>query len=589
MEQLPLFLAFLFLPLLIAAVWQYRKNFNRAEVSALGRSESDPLVLASVEEDRASSRTAQILNTPITLARVPAEYLMQHFSGQLSTREQALLLAIQRNLDRLAEITQEMQLARPPGQTSFAVFHLPFFVAEMRNCFEPMAKSRDIRFQPVLDIEPDTEVLLTDTLKFDKIVLNLLVNAFHYTPEGGEIRLLLHTRQLADRSVRLSCTVSDTGPALAAADLPHLERWQYRGGVESAVSRAGAGLLLSAEIARALGGALQAANTAEGGAAFTVSVCCAKASLQAPSADREDSALAGALWADSPEGVLHIVEDDSEMLEMLKTGLSPCFHIETYNTAEAFLQAAVKHAGSGRVTFDAVLIDLTLPGMGGLELLRSIREHSLLHTIPVVVLTAGSLAANREQAFQLGADDYILKPFKMQELRIRLRNAMQRYSTRAVGSPENGARRDAMKKLPVEARVSTGKLILDTIPNKKREWFVALLQIIEDNLDDEQLSVPFLARKMAVSERQLFRLIKESTGFSPNQLVQEIRLGKALHLLEDRADLSVSDIAQQIGMSNPSYFAIAFKKRFRKSPSDFRKQYGDWGLGIGDWGLGIED
>jgi DNA-binding response OmpR family regulator/signal transduction histidine kinase len=571
MEQLSLFLAFLFLPLLIAVIWQYRKNSERVDVSAYGQAGSDRLAPVPVEEDRASSQIAQVLNIPITLARVPAEYLLQHFSGQLSGREQSLLVAIQRNLDRLTEITQEMQLARNPGQTPFSAFSLPSFVAEMRSCFEPMAKSRDIRFQPVLDIEPDTEVLLTDTLKFDKIVLNLLVNAFHFTPEGGEIRLQLHTRQLPDRSIRLSCTVSDSGAALSAADLPHPGRWQYRGGVESAINRAGAGLLLSTEIARSLDGTLQAANLDSGGVAFTVSICCAKASRQAAPAEQRDPEVDGALLSDQPEGVLHIVEDDTEMLEMLKAGLSPCFHIETYSTAEAFLQAAVKHAGSGRVTFDAVLIDLTLPGMSGLELLQSIREHSLLHTIPVVVLTASSLTSNREQAYHLGADDYILKPFRMQELRIRLRNAMRRFSARAIASPENGARRDVTKKLPAESRVSPGKLILDTIPNKKREWFVELLQIIEDNLDDEQLSVPFLARKMAVSERQLFRLIKESTGFSPNQLVQEIRLGKALHLLEDRADLSVSDIAQQIGMSNPSYFAIAFKKRFRKSPSDFRK------------------
>ncbi len=571
MEPLPLFLAFLFLPLLAAIIWQYRKNFLRVDISGVGHLGSDAPAPVSAEQGRVSSQMAQVLTTPITLARVPAEYLLQHYSGQLSAREQSLLVAIQRNLDRLSEITQEMQLSRDPGQTPFSVFHLPSYVAEMRRCFEPMAKSRDIRFQPLLHLEPDTEALLADTLKFDKIVLNLLVNAFHYTPEGGEICLMLHTRQLTDRSVQLSCTVSDTGPALAAADLAHPGRWQYRGGTEAGMGRSGAGLMLSHEIARAMDGSLHAANTEEGGAAFTVSVRCAKASMQPAAAGKRAAEPANLPSPQSPEGVLHIIEDDLDMLELLKMGLSPCFHIETYNSAEAFLQSAVKHAGSGRIAFDAVLVDLTLPGMSGLELLQNIREHSLLKNIPVVVLTASSLAANREQAYQLGADDYIVKPFQMQELRIRLRNAVQRFSSRAAVSLEHGARRDATKKIPAEARISPGKLILDTVPNKKREWFAELLQVIEDNLDDEQLSVPFLARKMAVSERQLFRLIKESTGFSPNQLVQEIRLGKALHLLEDHADMSIGDIAQQIGMGNPSYFAIAFKKRYRKSPSDFRK------------------
>ncbi|MGI9160952.1 MAG: hybrid sensor histidine kinase/response regulator transcription factor, partial [Saprospiraceae bacterium] len=475
-----------------------------------------------------------------------------------------------RNLDRLSEIAQEMQLARDSGQTPLYNLHLPSFVAEMRSCFDPMAKSRDIRFQPILDLEPDTDTLLLDTLKFDKIVLNLLVNAFHRAPEGGEICLILHTRQMPDRSVQLVCTISDTGPAIAGADLSHPGHWHHRGS-ESATGRAGAGLMLSVEIARAMDGALQASNIEGGGAAFTLSVRCTKASMQQTPSARRLPEPAGQQLPASPEGVLHIVEDDPEMLEMLKIGLSPCFQVETYSTAEAFLQSAVKYAGSGRIAFDAVLIDLTLPGMSGLELLQSIREHALLKNIPVVVFTAASLASNREKAYQLGADDYILKPFQMQELRIRLRNAVQRFSARAAVSPESGARRDKTNKLPTEARVSPGKLILDTVPIRKKEWFTELLGVVEENIEDEQLSVPFLARKMAVSERQLFRLIKESTGYSPNQLVQEIRLGKALHLLEDRADLSVSDIAQQIGMSNPSYFAIAFKKRFRKSPSDFRK------------------
>lgn len=97
-----------------------------------------------------------------------------------------------------------------------------------------------------------------------------------------------------------------------------------------------------------------------------------------------------------------------------------------------------------------------------------------------------------------------------------------------------------------------------------------LLRLIEDNLQNEQLNIPLLSDYMSVSKRQLFRIVKETTGLSPNQLIQEIRLAKAFQLLDQQPKLSVADIAYSVGMANPSYFTTAFKKHFNKSPSAFK-------------------
>jgi AraC-like DNA-binding protein len=115
-----------------------------------------------------------------------------------------------------------------------------------------------------------------------------------------------------------------------------------------------------------------------------------------------------------------------------------------------------------------------------------------------------------------------------------------------------------------------------TLPNllinafNKKQWMAQLLRLIEDNLQDEQMNIPSLSDKMSVSKCQLFRNVNETTGLSPNQLIQEIRLAKAYQLLQKQTKLSVADIAYSVGMANPSYFTTAFKKRFNKSPLEFK-------------------
>ena len=262
-----------------------------------------------------------------------------------------------------------------------------------------------------------------------------------------------------------------------------------------------------------------------------------------------------------PAGILHIIQADYELTVWLKACLNGYFTIHTYPSGDIFLQFLEQNAGTKPIGIDAVLIDFMLPDMDGFELFLTIRQHALLKNIPIVALSANCHPDIRDKALYLGVYDYITKPFSINELRLRLLNALRRsktYSGEGTFLFAEGLLTPLSQKF------------LQNIPDNKKKWMAQLLRLIEDNLQNEQMNIPLLSDYMSVSKRQLFRIIKESTGLSPNQLIQEIRLDKALHLLEGRSDMSVSDIAYSVGMVNPSYFATAFKKRFNKSPSAFK-------------------
>ena len=201
--------------------------------------------------------------------------------------------------------------------------------------------------------------------------------------------------------------------------------------------------------------------------------------------------------------------------------------------------------------------------MDGFELLHTIRENYILQNVPVIAFSTNRHPNIRDKALYNGVDDYLGIPFSVNELRLRILNILRRakwYSKEVTTS------------YPLVPEISGpfSQKFLQNIPDNKKPWMAQLLRLIEDNLQNEQLNVPLLANNMSVSNRQLFRIVKESTGLAPNQLIQEIRLNKALQLLGNQSDLSVSEVAYTVGMSNPSYFATAFKRRFQKNPFSYR-------------------
>ena len=549
----PLFFGIVYL------ILQRKKQFSISQTGV-----PDMRYKNSTTREEVLAHVTSNMTTPLTLARVPTDFLLSQPHASLPPSTIQMLNAIRHNLNRLEVVIHEVNMLKEAESLKFKTFHLPSYAAEIRDSFEPMFKSKYIRFGKTLDLEANTEYLQTDTLKFEKILLTMILHSFYHTPDYGDISLQIRTRSLPDGTVHLSCTVTDTGPVIPKEDLPYPGRWHYRRGPHQPGNQNGSSMLIHAGIAHAMGGSLTAASPESGGAAITLSVRCLAGYPNYSSNKRLPQSIISGQVPDKPVGTLHIVEDDQEIADMLQSSFEGYFEVYHHGTSEEFLHFATQHASAGRIGFDAILIDIMLPGMNGLELLHTIRQHTLLQGMPILMLSGNGVATNRQEAFRLGANAYITKPFDLPELRSQILTFIQINKLRHANHTQ------LMPALPLEASISIGQLILDTIPPGKKEWMRQILQIISEKIDDEQLSVPFLARQMAVSERQLFRLIKEASGLTPNLLILEIRLSKALQLLRSHPELSVSDIAQQVGIGNSSYFAVAFKKRFRKSPSEFR-------------------
>ncbi len=511
-------------------------------------------------------RVAAGVSLPLTMSRIPSEILLSHARGSnYSQEDQQMLLAIHHNLGRAESFLKEIHVAGDSVQMQYAPLHLPSFTAEILDAFNPMAKSRNIQFCYTLDFEPHTEYVPIDRLRLEKIVLNLLINASFSTPKGGSISLNLQTRQLQRGQINLLCKVSDSGLAIATSNLLRPENWGYRVVQSQQSGSAGASLRLAIEITDSIGGSLNIVQPDSSyGAAFTLSLHCAKTDLnKLPNLTMPDYDEFHIPLPSEPVGTLHIVEADYEMGEWLKVCLKGYFNIHTYPSASIFFQFAAQNAAKEQIEIDVILFNLLLPDADGFELLHTIRGNAILQNVPVIAFSTNPHPNIRDKALYNGVDDYLAIPFSVNELRLRILNILRRtkwYSKEVTTSYP----------FVPEMSVPFSQKFLQTIPDNKKPWMSQLLRLIEDNLQNEQLNIPLLAKNMAVSKRQLFRIIKESTGLSPNQLIQEIRLNNALQLLENQFDMSVSEVAYAVGMSNPGYFATAFKKRFQKNPSSYR-------------------
>lgn len=514
-------------------------------------------------------RIALTFNIPLTLAKVPIDMLLSSSAdGNVSPRVLQTLLAVRSNLERLQEVMHDFRLSDNTERKRSSTLHLPFFAAEIHDSFAPIAKARDITFHKMLDLEADTEFLLAETLKLDKIILNLIIQSLASTPKHGHITLLLHTRHLSHGTVQLRITITANTPADEAEGLPKQNLQMGRNRRNQPSNGTDTGIMLSADIARSMGGSLQVESSETGGTTYTLALRCPKAALHQLPAEKNAGGALDEYLHGIPACSLHIVENDREVAEMLQSNLKNHFTIHIHKTAEEFLLFAAQHSQPGLIRFDAIMINLMLPGMSGLELLQIIRQHVLLRTTPTLALNGVNSAYYRREALRLGVDDYISMPFDLPELCIRIRNAIQRIEIRSTDKRANIITESTRS----ETRIPPQQLFLDIVPSNKKEWMAKILQLIDENIAEDALDVRFLARKMAVSERQLFRLIKSSTGLSPNQIILEIRLNKAIDLIENDSGKSINDVAQLVGINNSGYFATAFKKRFNKKPSDFRKK-----------------
>lgn len=497
--------------------------------------------------------------TPLTLILGPVEELIKHRPHS----DRPVLELIQRNSQRLLNLINQLldlsKLEAGGMQIQASRHDLIPFLRQIFAFFSTTAETKKLRYT----FHSDTGSVFGyfDWEKLEKIMINLLSNAFKFTPEGGTVSLTLKS---AEDPVEL--IVADSGPGISAEHLPHIfDRFYQVDGVDTrAQEGTGIGLALVQELVRLHHGTIDVDSTPGAGTRFIVRLPIGKAHLQASEIAEEvppqalNISMVGSLlqtqtWAlptvEAQEELpqLLIVEDNFDMRSYIRQSLEPHFRIVEAANGRLGLDFALEQVP------DLILSDVMMPEMDGLELCRQVKADPRTSHIPVILLTAKADVENRIEGLTRGADVYLAKPFHREELLIHVQNLIE------LRRQLHARYRDPDALAPTE----------DPDIQMEDAFIRQLTGLIETHLSDETFRVPQICRAIGMSQAQVYRKIKALTGQSAGNFVRSIRLRKALHLLRT-SSLNVSEVAYEVGFSDPAYFSRTFKEEFGMSPSEAR-------------------
>ena len=494
------------------------------------------------------------VRTPLTLILAPLDRLI------VSLRESPYasdLGLIQKNANRLLRvINQILDFRKVEGkQEKLAVREIDLvpFVGEIKSYFDSMGSVRAISYTFTSSMKQCTLWIDPDLL--EKVLVNLLSNAFKFTPEGGSVRI-----ELTEEEDRVFIRVIDTGSGIQPGNLPHLFDRFY---TEDRSMGTGIGLQLVKEYIHMHGGEIHVKS--EPGQRTTFTVCLRKGkahfedsdlmetsvSHQAYEASRLDDSETKEILSKTYPYTILITEDDDEVRGFLERELSLHFKIRTAANGKDALRVLEEEEIS------LVVSDVMMPEMNGFELCRMIKSQLPFSHIPVILLTA--LTDERQRIFGItgGADDYIQKPFHTDYVKIKIIHLLQE--------------RQKLRERLLE-KLRDNKLLLSE-PEKVESIDDAFLRKFAEQIEavyaDPEYNVEKLSETLGLSRGHLHRKIKELTGTAPVEFLRTYRLNKATQLLRQNA-YTVSEVAYRTGFSSPAYFSKCFKAVYGVTPTEYQ-------------------
>ena len=513
--------------------------------------------------------------TPLTLIADPIEQLLANpvFDGQ----PRQLLLLMKKNAHILLRLVNQIldfrKVENGRMELRFEPFDLLDSFRNWNDSFRMALLKKHIAFS--FEAPSDTDFRMqADAEKMECIYFNLFSNALKYTPENGKIII-----RLAAAAENYVLSVFNSGSYISSADVEAIFRRFYQ--VSGHQAGTGIGLALVHAFVEMHGGSITAGSD-EKGTTFTVvfpkreassvssvaAECPVEKSMEGQDEEQEAfSVLVDAeVTADEAEGTageaemtageaemsadsptVLVIDDNADIRSYVKSLLAGEYRVLDAADGRGGIRLAMKYVP------DVIVSDVMMPGMDGVECCRRLKGELQTCHIPVILLTACSLDEQRIQGYDGGADSYISKPFNSQLLLSRVRNliANRRQLKQFFGDNQS--------------------IEKEAISDMDKDFVYRFRTLVEEKMKDAELNVEDLGRDMGMSRVQLYRKLKSLTNYSPNELLRQIRLKKAASLLAS-SDMTVAEIAYEVGFSSPSYFTKCYKEQFGESPTGFLKR-----------------
>lgn len=488
------------------------------------------------------------IRTPLTLILNPLHQLMSDNKDDEEGRKK--LQTIDHNARRILNLVNQILDIRKMDKQQMHLHcretDLVQMIANNVKAFEYSAKERNIKF--TFSHDDGRLMAWVDRTQFDKVVNNLLSNAFKYTFDDGEIVVRLTA---ADGKAVIE--VSDTGTGLKDGEAERIFRRFYQSGGNAVTGNEGTGigLNLCKMIVDMHHGEIRASNrTDTRGSIFTVAIPLGREHLRPEDIDTTTEPTERKPKPTAGNHKVLLVDDDAEITDYISTELGRYYRFGTCQNGKQ----AIGELLSG--DYDLVVSDVMMPEMDGFTLLRMIKTNSNISHIPVILLTTEAAVANRLEGLERGADAFLPKPFILDELHATIDSLI--------------ANRQRLKGKFSGAQQQTDKVEQTDLPDNDKILMEKIMKSINKNIGDSDFGIEMLCSEVGMSRTHLHRKMKEMTGISTSEFIRNIRLEQAARLLKER-HVNVSQVAYSLGFTNNGHFSKVFKQHFGVPPSEYVK------------------
>lgn len=505
---------------------------------------------------------AHEFRTPLTLMQGSLEkekriMKVNRWQTELEKTIRVMDKSVQRMLRLIDQLLEFRKMQAGKLKLSLQETDAVMFVKGICRMFDDAAESKEIAYS--FESSEPAHAMFLDQQMIDKVVFNLLSNAFKYTPAKGTISVSLSFTDV------MTIRVADTG-----VGIPQEKRAQlFSRFMQSSYTGEsfGIGLHLTHELVRTHHGEITYQENEGGGSVFVVTIPLQKDCYEASDFLVKDSPILKADLAKQRDGqeekttdavpsapsaplnrrTILLIEDDNDVREFLLSELESCFDLKVASDGKAGIAMAKE------LDVDLIVSDVMMPGKNGFELTKRLKNSFETSHIPIILLTALSTDENVLEGTESGADAYITKPFSPQLLMARI---LQLLNQREILRQKFG-------KVPQEIRSAM-------LRNEQDSLFVKRLDsIVYSRLGEQDLSVDKVAGLLHLGRTIFYKKVRGTTGYTPNEYIRVIRLRKAAELLKE-GEKNVSEVAYAVGFDNPYYFSKCFKEQFGMPPSQYR-------------------
>ncbi|MDR1811048.1 MAG: response regulator [Prevotella sp.] len=511
--------------------------------------------------------------TPLTLIMSPVRQVLEE--TDISEKVRKNMELVLKNSNSLMSLVKELidfnRIEASQMRLKLQKGNPLSFIQEICNRFQALAVDDDVRFET--EIENLEEEVWFGLTTVEKIINNLLSNAFKYTRKGGKVKLSASITENENEELFLRIVVADTGIGIAAEEQEKVFQAYYQAANQNGATKRpgwGIGLTLVQNLAQLHKGSVSLESEPEKGSVFTALLNVSHNAFPVENrlelrADEdyfekynythivsgEQLNLIAKNGAenngDLKKNEILLVEDNTEMLNFLQDIFSEKYSVSiAENGIEALRRLAEKHP-------DLIISDIMMPEMSGTELCREVKSSILTSHIPVILLTAKTGTENIIKGYELGADVYIEKPFDPLTLMLQVQNLLRTRDNNRRSFKESG-----VSNIDVIAKNKYDRKLLNDIK-----------QTVEENIANEDFSVSDVIRNVGISRTMLHVKLKSMLDMSIGDYIRNIRIEKAKELLAQGE--TIADTAYATGFADPNYFSKCFKKATGKTPSEYVK------------------